>query len=66
MTANAIIFDKVTKSFGTVRAVDQVSLAFPHGALVTLLGPSGCGKTTTPWRCAVPPPQGASHPALQS
>jgi iron(III) transport system ATP-binding protein len=47
MTANAIIFDKVTKSFGTVRAVDQVSLAFPHGALVTLLGPSGCGKTTT-------------------
>ncbi|MCE2759769.1 MAG: ABC transporter ATP-binding protein [Acetobacteraceae bacterium] len=47
MTANAIIFDKVTKSFGTVHAVDEVSLAFPRGALVTLLGPSGCGKTTT-------------------
>ena len=47
MSANAIIFDKVTKSFGTVRAVDEVSLTFPRGALVTLLGPSGCGKTTT-------------------
>jgi iron(III) transport system ATP-binding protein len=47
MTANAIIFEQVTKSFGTVRAVDEVSLAFPRGALVTLLGPSGCGKTTT-------------------
>ena len=47
MSANAIIFDKVTKSFGTVRAVDEVSLTVPRGALVTLLGPSGCGKTTT-------------------
>ena len=47
MTANAIIFDKVTKSFGSVHAVEEVSLAFPRGALVTLLGPSGCGKTTT-------------------
>jgi iron(III) transport system ATP-binding protein len=30
-----------------VRAVDDVSLSLPNGALVTLLGPSGCGKTTT-------------------
>ena len=47
MSGNAIIFDKVIKSFGTVRAVDEVSLSFPSSALVTLLGPSGCGKTTT-------------------
>jgi len=47
MSDTAILFDRVTKAFGTVRAVDEVSLAFPQGALVTLLGPSGCGKTTT-------------------
>ena len=48
MTADAAIaFDRVTKAFGTVRAVDEVSFALPQGALVTLLGPSGCGKTTT-------------------
>ena len=43
----AISFDRVTKAFGTVRAVDEVSFSLPQGALVTLLGPSGCGKTTT-------------------
>jgi ABC-type uncharacterized transport system ATPase subunit len=30
MSANAIIFDKVTKSFGTVRAVDEVSISMGH------------------------------------
>jgi len=39
--------DRVSKRFGTVRAVDAVSLSVPDGRLVTLLGPSGCGKTTT-------------------
>jgi iron(III) transport system ATP-binding protein len=47
MSDTAIVFDRVTKAFGTVRAVDEVSFALPRGALVTLLGPSGCGKTTT-------------------
>ena len=44
-----VVFDQVTKRYGTssVAAVDQVSLDFPSGKLVTLLGPSGCGKTTT-------------------
>ena len=43
-----VVFDKVTKRYGTnVTAVDQISLDFPAGTLVTLLGPSGCGKTTT-------------------
>jgi iron(III) transport system ATP-binding protein len=44
-----VVFDKVTKRYGAspVAAVDQVSLDFPAGKLVTLLGPSGCGKTTT-------------------
>ncbi len=47
MPEPAIVFDRVTKAFGPVRAVDEVSFALPRGALVTLLGPSGCGKTTT-------------------
>jgi iron(III) transport system ATP-binding protein len=36
----------LTKSFGTVTAVDHVALAVPDGAFLVLLGPSGCGKTT--------------------
>ncbi len=36
----------VTKSFGDVSAVNDVSLAIADGAFVSLLGPSGCGKTT--------------------
>jgi iron(III) transport system ATP-binding protein len=47
MTEPAIRFNRVTKAFGTVRAVDEVSFSLPQGGLVTLLGPSGCGKTTT-------------------
>jgi iron(III) transport system ATP-binding protein len=42
-----VVFDKVSKRYGSVTAVDQISLDFPAGTLVTLLGPSGCGKTTT-------------------
>ena len=39
-------FAGVTKRFGEVLAVDDVSLAVERGAFTTLLGPSGCGKTT--------------------
>ncbi len=38
--------DRVTRRFGSVTAVDRLSLAIQEGEFVTLLGPSGCGKTT--------------------
>jgi multiple sugar transport system ATP-binding protein len=37
----------VSRLFGEVRAVDDLTLAVPDKEFVTLLGPSGCGKTTT-------------------
>ncbi len=41
-----LIFDRVTKSFGAARAVNEVSLSISQGEVFSLLGPSGCGKTT--------------------
>ena len=37
----------VTKTFGEVVAVDDISLEIDQGEFFSLLGPSGCGKTTT-------------------
>jgi ABC-type Fe3+/spermidine/putrescine transport system ATPase subunit len=42
----AITIEGVARSFGAVRAVDDVSIAVRDGEFFTLLGPSGCGKTT--------------------
>ncbi len=41
-----IVIKNLTKRFGSVVAVNNVSLSVESGAFLTLLGPSGCGKTT--------------------
>jgi multiple sugar transport system ATP-binding protein len=41
-----ITIKNLTKKFGKVVALNNVSLTFDAGTFVTLLGPSGCGKTT--------------------
>lgn len=38
--------DRVSKNFGSVKAVDNVSFTINRGSFFSLLGPSGCGKTT--------------------
>ena len=42
-----VVFSKVSKLFGSFRAVDDLSLEVAKGSFTTLLGPSGCGKTTS-------------------
>jgi sn-glycerol 3-phosphate transport system ATP-binding protein len=44
---SAIELDCVVKSWGSARAVDNVSIRADEGSLLILLGPSGCGKSTT-------------------
>ena len=43
----AIELDNVCKSFGSVRAVDGLSVQVPQGCVYGFLGPNGAGKTTT-------------------
>jgi len=39
--------ENLSKNFGKVKAVQEVSFEATEGKVLSLLGPSGCGKTTT-------------------
>jgi ABC-2 type transport system ATP-binding protein len=45
--AVAVAIDGLTKDYGDVRAVDNLSLTIPEAEVFGLLGPNGSGKTTT-------------------
>ena len=46
MTPPIVELERVTKRFGGVTAVDEVSLALHPGRTLGVVGESGCGKTT--------------------
>jgi len=43
----SVLFDHVTKRYGKVEAVRDLTLEIADGQFMTLVGPSGCGKSTT-------------------
>ncbi len=47
MTEIDVRLERVSKHFGDVAAVDDLSLDIAEGEFFSMLGPSGCGKTTT-------------------
>ncbi|RIK68061.1 MAG: ABC transporter [Planctomycetota bacterium] len=44
---SAVEIDSICKTFGTLRAVDNLSLTVPRGTVYGFIGPNGSGKTTT-------------------
>jgi len=44
---NVVDIEKITKTFGSLKAVDDLSLQVPKGSIYGFIGPNGSGKTTT-------------------
>ena len=47
MSADAVVFDRVSRRFGAVAAARDLSLSVRRGEMFGLIGPDGAGKTTT-------------------
>ncbi|MCL4308324.1 MAG: ABC transporter ATP-binding protein [Candidatus Thermoplasmatota archaeon] len=45
--ADAIVVEGLTKNYGSLAAVDNISFRVPPGSVFAFLGPNGAGKTTT-------------------
>ena len=41
-----IEIDRLSKHYGAVQVLKDVTVSIPNGAFVALVGPSGCGKST--------------------
>src|SRR6478752_2058451 len=61
--AVALSLSDLTKTYGSVRALDRLSLEIPEGCFFVLFGPSSVGKTTTLRAISglVPPDSGTIH-----
>ncbi len=60
-----ILAEHLSKSYGTLLAVDDVSFEVPKGSIVGFLGPNGAGKSTTirMLTCYLPPTAGTARVA---
>jgi ABC-2 type transport system ATP-binding protein len=47
LSADAVVFDRVSRRYGDVQAVHDLSLSIAPGEMFGLIGPDGAGKTTT-------------------
>ena len=63
--ATAVETHGLSRSFGALRAVDNLDLSIPAGSIFGLLGPNGAGKTTTIriLTTMLPPSTGTAHVA---
>lgn len=64
-SASEIVVDRLTKSYGNLQAVDNISFEVAKGTIVGFLGPNGAGKTTTirMLTCYLPPTGGSAQVA---
>jgi multiple sugar transport system ATP-binding protein len=47
VNAASVRLENISRRYGKVTVLDEMSMELPEGKFITLLGPSGCGKTTT-------------------